>query len=314
MTNQFGIDTAKIEHDDPSKFNILPTVAGRVIQVDADFIAHQVSYDDEKTLAEVQEYATNIVERLRLMAGAETAVLHLTPTGSNKGDRGNQAMLKPYQEQRKGKEKPPMLDVIRTWMHKERGAIMHMDCEADDGMATAQYEAIAAGNRDLSVIASRDKDLCIVPGLQMDCATGEINDTKEDFGFLRLDLVGEKKTKKVVGRGWKFFWAQMLMGDAADNISGLPKVCLPQYIKKKPKACGPVMAFDILAPVESNKEAFLLVRDLYKACSKEFPFKNYRDDKTIPYGDAFLSEARLLWMRRSIDKDDVVTWMTEHCV
>lgn len=317
MTNHFGVDTSKLAHTDPNAFTILPTVKGRTLQIDADFLAYQVSYDDEKSISEMRSNCDTAVERMRLSSGSEFVCLHLTPQGSNKGMRYELAMLKEYQANRAGKPKPKMLHVIREWMHKERGAILHMNCEADDGMAMAQYKAIREGNRDLSIIASKDKDLCIVPGLQINWDTGEITDTgDDDFGWITMHVSESKsKTKKIKGRGWKFFWAQMLTGDTADNIHGLPKVCHPKYVAKdKFKAVGPVMAYDILAPVKTNKEAFQLVRDLFKSYGEKIGFVNYRDGKPIPFGEAFRSEAQLLWMRRNDSHDDCLDWMKEHCI
>lgn len=311
----FGVDLSKLSHPKEEKFPIRETVPGRVVHIDADFLAYQVSYDDEKSISEMRGNCDTVVEKMRLMAGAESVQLHLTPKDSDKGDRYNLALLKEYQANRKDKPKPKFLHVIREWMHKERGALLHMDCEADDGMSMAQYKAIAEGTPELSVIATKDKDLCMVPGLQLNWDTGEITDTKDDpFGFIRLHVMDNKqKTKKVVGRGWKFFWAQVLMGDPADNISGLPMCYLPEYLSAsgKPKKVGPVLAYEILENVKTNKEAFEIVRELYKVCDENEPFVNWRDGSPIGFGQAFLSEASLLWMRRVNSPTDVLDWIKE---
>ena len=316
MSNKFGVDTSKLKHEEQPKFQVLKTVPGRVVHIDADFLAYQVSYDDEKTFAEMKSNCDTAVEKMRLMSGAEEVRLHLTPKGSNKGDRYDLALLKEYQANRKDKPKPKFLHQMREWMHKERGAILHMNVEADDGMSIAQYNAIKAGTPELSVIATKDKDLCMVPGLQLNWDTGEMTNTENDFGFLFLhESQSASKQKKIKGRGWKFFWAQMLTGDTADNIQGLPKVCILDYCPTgKYKACGPVLAYEILAPVTCNKQAFRLVRDLYKEYGEKVGFVNYRDGTPVPYGHAFQSEAQLLWMRREEDKGDALKWMKEHCL
>lgn len=307
----FGVDLTDINHDKTSDHIVREKVTGRVAHIDGDFIAHQVSYDEIASLDDMQQAAEYIINKLMDMSGAETYVIHLTPQESNKGLREHQALLKKYQANRENKEKPPFLHVMRHWLHKEHAAILWLDREADDGMATRQYEAILGGNQDKSIIISKDKDLRSVPGLHLDWDTGEITDTGDDpFGWLELDTSG--KTKKVKGRGWKFFWCQMLMGDSADNISGLPKVCHQDYIINKPKSCGPVMAYNILDPVKTNVDAFELVRDLYKLYGEEIGFKNYRDYSDITFGQAFMSEARLLWMRRSDNYDDVLNWLSHN--
>jgi len=314
--NEFGINLDDLEHKQEPMV-VRDLVPGRVVHIDADFLAYQVSYDDEKSVSDMRSNVDVAIEKMRLMAGAEFTALHLTPKGSNKGHRGDIALLKEYQGNRKDKPKPKFLHYIREWMHKERGGILHMNCEADDGMSISQYRAIAAGNKELSVIATKDKDLCMVPGLQLNWDTGEISDTQDDpFGYIELiEMPNKQKTKKVKGRGWKYFWAQMLQGDAADNISGLPKCHTQDFLKTgKPKACGPVLTYEILKDITSNKDAFQVVRTLYKDCGAAEPFKNYRDDSVVPYGRIFLTEAQLLWMRRDESPRDVYDWIIGHCL
>lgn len=156
----------------------------------------------------------------------------------------------------------------------------------------------------------------MVPGLQLNWETGEMTNTDDPFGWIILHTMDNaSKTKKIKGRGWKFFWAQMLMGDPTDNIQGLPKVCNPEYCPTgKFKAVGPVLAYDILSTVTTNKEAFRVVRDLYKEYGEKVGFVNWRDGTEVKYGHAFQSEAQLLWMRRTERKDDALNWMKEYCL
>ena len=304
-----GIDLSQLEaqtSSDPA------TVPGRVVQIDGDFAAYMVAYDKDRSIDDMKKVLDMILERLRVKAGAESMVIHLTPKESTKGNRYEQALLREYQATRAGKVKPRFLHLIRAHMADHYNGIQHVNCEADDGMSMAQYKAVAEGNRHLSIIATKDKDLAMVPGLALDWATGEITDTKDDFGYIELVA---KSTKKIKGRGWKLFWAQMLTGDTADNISGLPLVTDLKYLPRgKDKPVGPVLAHEILNPIQTNKEAFVAVRDLYKSYSEKHGFKNWRTGEPISAGDAFLSEAKLLWMRRNDNDDDVVEWMKEHCV
>lgn len=307
-----GINLDDLPPDALPEKVIPPMVPGRVCHIDADFLAYQVSYDDEKTVSEMRENCDTAIETMRLMSGSETVVLHLTPKGSDKGGRYEIALQKEYQGNRKDKPKPKFLHAMREWMHQERSALLHMNCEADDGMSIAQYKAISEGNRHLSIIATKDKDLTMVPGLMLDWDTGEITDTEDDFGWIHLK---EGKSKKVVGRGWKFFWAQMLMGDTADNIQGLPKVHMKEFLPSgKPKACGPVMTYDLLSTVSTNKEAFQLVRDLYKMHGQAEGYTDWRDGTPVEWGKVFQSEAQLIWMRRSAESSDVLYWMKESCL
>jgi hypothetical protein len=316
MSDKFGIDLSKLKHAEPDKHPMIPTVKGRTVHIDADFLAYQVSYDEEKTFSEMKSNCDVAVEKMRLMSGAEHVALHLTPKESDKGGRYDVALLKEYQANRKDKPKPKFLHQMREWMHKERGALLHMHIEADDGMSMAQYKMIAAGTPHLSVIATKDKDLCMVPGLQLNWDTGEMTNIDDPFGYIILhESESKSKTKKIKGRGWKYFWAQMLTGDTADNISGIPKVCDLAYCPTgKYKACGPVLAYEILAPITDNKTAFRVVRDLYKLYGEKVGFVNYRDGSPVAYGHAFQSEAQLLWMRREESMHDALKWMKEHCL
>jgi len=308
-----GIDLSNLPSEVRPTIVVPKVTPGRVLHIDADFLAYQVSYDDEKGLPDMKHNCDVAIEKLRLMSGAEHAQLHLTPKQSDKGGRYEIALLKEYQGNRKDKPKPKFLAHMRAWMHQERGAIMHLTKEADDGIAMAQYLAIAKGDQNLSIIATKDKDLCMIPGLAVNWDTGQITDTgTKPFGSLWLD--DNKKQKKLRGRGTAFFWAQMLMGDAADNISGLPKVVSAPWAMKAPKSVGPVMAYDILGNVKNNRDAFNIVRTLYKETGDVLGYINYRDGSSVPFGKAFQSEAQLTWMRRNDNPNDALEWMREECL
>lgn len=344
-----GIDLDGLAHD-VEAIELPPVQKNRVVHIDADFLAYQVSYEkadgtDTKTIDDMKHNAEIAVETLRGLAAAEFVHLHLTPSDSNKGGRFEQALLKEYQANRADKEKPRYLNIIRNWLEERYNGTQHRDCEADDGMSSAQYKAIDAGSRNLSIIASKDKDLSMVPGLHLDWDRGSIHETETDYGSLWLY---EKRsasgvmTKKVKGYGQKFFWAQMLMGDQADNISGLPKVVGSVLNKvsptqaienayriienpisnaamkakaqrtideRKAAACGPVMAMNLLADVNNNKDAFNAVRDLYQKYGETVGFTHWQTGAPVDWTFAFVSEARLLWMRRDrTNPDDVLNW------
>jgi len=291
-----GIDLGGLAHAAPS-LPIPEPVQGRTVHIDADFLAYQVSAERAgeegmKSLDDMKHNGRIAIAELKSLAGATKVHLHLTPATSNKGNRGEIALLKEYQATRKGKPKPQYLHVIRDWLAKEFPATQHSNCEADDGMSSAQYEAIAAGERQLSIIASKDKDLNMVPGLHLNWDTGEIIDA-HPYGELEI-RVRPSGGKVLDGYGRKFFWAQMLMGDPADNTSGLPKVI---RMLGKPSPCGPMAALDILSNCYNDKEAYETVRDLYKRYGQEVGFVNWRDNSPVQWGRAFLSEAQLVWMR-----------------
>lgn len=347
-----ALDLTGLAHEDveyPS------AVAGRTVQIDADFLAYHVSYEkegDPKSTDDMKHNAEVEVEHIRKMAGAEKVFMHLTPFTSDKGGRFNQAILKPYQGNRTDKEKPRMLHVMRDWLSKRYPGALWDNCEADDGMSSFQYAAIANGDRHLSIIASKDKDLDMVPGLHMVWDTGQIIDTassaNDDFGWVELATTGTGTTKKLKGYGYKWFWAQMLIGDSADNISGIP--ALPGNIvnhidptaavraalqviasnvaggevnekalakaratiaSRKPKKCGPATAIKLLDMMHDNRQAFRAVKGIYESYGQQIGFVDY-DGNPIDWQRVFVSEAQLLWMRRKHDDAyDVVHWFKE---
>ena len=76
--------------------------------------------------------------------------------------------------------------------------------------------------------------------------------------------------------GHKWFWYQMLCGDTADHIPGLPGV-------------GPKTAAAALAGTVSNEQAAAVVRGMYS---------DRVGPEWVPY---FVEQAMLLWMRTDRD-------------
>lgn len=300
-----GRDLSTLKH--LVEYEGIPKVTGRVLQIDGDFLAYMTSYDPTKTLEEMQHNTDAMIERLRAQSGSESVCIHLTAKGSNKGNRFNIAVQREYQGNRKDKPKPKYLNVMREWLEEDRAAIMHHDLEADDGMTINQH-----ADPDNSCIATKDKDLRMVPGLQIDWDSGELNDSDE-WGYLVLKEKKQKNkqiTKKVSGRGNKFFWAQLLMGDTADNIQGLPW-CIHDVTDGKPRRIGPMHTYSIINPMKNNREAWTVVQKLFKRAGEHEEFKDYRDGSVISWKAALLSEMKLLWMRRVNDENDVLHWLKE---
>lgn len=338
-----GIDLSALDGlaHDAETVSLPPMVAGRTVHIDADFLAYQVTSEsadgtDDKTYEDMQHNAEVAVESLRGLAAAENVHLHLTPSTSNKGDRYNLAIIKEYQGNRVDKPKPRYLGIMREWLVKRYPGTLHQFCEADDGMSSAQYTAIERGERNLSIIASKDKDLNMVPGLHVDWDTGQITDTwngENDFGEVKLveHKMPSGTVKKLKGYGHKFFWAQMLIGDTADNISGLPAV--PGHVMnfisptqtilkakavledptasdvKKEKAqkvlderpdgkCGPVTAALILDVLDNHRTAYHTVKNMYRRYGESVGFKHHKTGDDVHWGKAFASEGQLLWMRQ----------------
>jgi hypothetical protein len=186
--------------------------------------------------------------------------------------------VKPYQGNRVGKPKPPLLEPLRIAIahhHSlEDGRIpldwsvmLHDYWEADDGlvMDSVYYQ-------DNGVTWSEDKDLRLVPGPYYEIATGRVDYLDNPFGWIKPGAT-EGGTLNIKGHGTKYFWAQMLMGDTADNVKGITKL--------NGKLCGPAGAVDFLMPFEDESEAANQVLWAYAKAKQQF-----------------LPEAECLWLRR----------------
>lgn len=127
------------------------------------------------------------------------------------------------------------------------------------------------------VIYTQDKDMRMVPGWHLLWNKGE---PSEDMVYLPPDTYELVYADQVFGTKW--FWLQMLHGDTADNVPGLPK-----YINEKGKEalCGPATADKLLAAASNSDEARLIVRSLYK------------EYWGAGWGEMLLEQAILLWMR-----------------
>lgn len=297
-------------------------VPGRVAHIDADFLAYHASYEREgenRTLDDMILALKTMIKDLMASCGATHAVLHTTPSGSDKAGRYKVAIQKGYQSARSNKEKPRFLEAVRAWMevpmiHNVSGRSW-MDAEADDGMAEAAWEAWEQyeGHQPedyLCVIASRDKDLRIVPGLHFNFDTGEVEGATDTFGYIEIKTTvkikelpdgkqQKKKTHKPRGYGTKFFWWQMLMGDQADTITGIPRV-------------GIVKAYDMLKDCKSDYECLQVVKTAYRLYGDTKGFLHWDTKDDVKWSEVFISEAQLLWMQRTAgDINDVKKWIKE---
>ncbi len=125
------------------------------------------------------------------------------------------AKTKPYKGNRKN-PKPFHFYNLMVYLLSFYDTVVAVDgYEADDMMCMAQF------GRDDTVICSRDKDLRICPGWSYVWECGK----QASIGPTFTDRVGSLTTDakgKTLGYGLAFFYYQMLVGDTADYIPGLP--------------------------------------------------------------------------------------------
>ncbi len=175
------------------------------------------------------------------------------------------AKTRPYKGNRTA-PKPVHYEAIREYLLHSWNAELVTGIEADDAMGIEQCRHPVGE----SVICSIDKDMNIIRGMHYNFVTDVLYETTY-FGHLELyDLGGNKTKKSLRGGGLKWFYAQMLLGDSADNIPGVSMV-------------GPVKVFQLLNDCKTEKE-------LYKTVLKVYTDKHIED--------RFEEVAHLLWIQQ----------------
>lgn len=228
MTGSVDFSTIELDNSD---FVLPEVVQGRVLHADGDIYAYNCAGNDDTTHEEVVfNLKAEVVARMQA-TGSTDYVLHITGDGSDKGKRHEVACLKQYQANRIDKPKPKNLAFARQYILTNMNSVAHYDQEADDGMAQAQQEAIDRGEADLSVIDSTDKDLRMIYGWHLCPVIGKLVYVT-GYGECWYD----SDKSKVLGWGTSFFWHQLLMGDTADNIPGLPDFGKTLTLKHWPTA------------------------------------------------------------------------------
>lgn len=148
-------------------------------------------------------------------------------------------------------EKPLWFDELRQYVIDHHGATVSEGQEADDDIGIAQW---AAKDRSTCIV-SLDKDMRNIPGHHW-------HPLKQEYSYITLAEAN------------KNFWTQVLTGDTADNIRGIPKV-------------GPKTAAKILEGKESWVDLQQAVAQAYRNAGIE----NELDEN-----------AQLLWILREEGK------------
>ena len=201
------------------------------------------------------------------------------------------ATVKPYKGNRSAKPKPFYLESTRKLL-ESYGAVVCDGMEADDMLAVRAREMEYKD----CCICSRDKDLRMVPCMQYSWEVGlqpewgpELVDTLGELHFRFSDKIlknGEKSNaiKKVWGTGLKWFYAQLIIGDATDNISGL-------------EGKGGGLVHQVIHPCTSEEELFTAA------------FSAYTDKYGDTAAERLLEQGRLLWMHDTLDEEGkVILW------
>lgn len=284
----------------PQVRQTVPMVPGLVMHLDGDMVCYSCAGNDDTTAGEARMNALALIEKMRARSGAENVVVHMTAPGCHKGERYLIATVKPYQGQRSGSRRPKNHGYLQDWLMQYTGDAFKVknwkSREADDGIAVCAYHASRQEKPGYIVIATADKDMRMLPGLHIDWKTHKLVRVMPGDFEVYGDAEGDKPAKLY---GSKWFWMQMLMGDAADNIPGLPKYCTTD---SKGKDClkpmGEKTAEKFLERVNCNAAAFAEVYGLYQ---EYYEYEATGSQPSCgPYklaDDMFCEQAALLWMR-----------------
>lgn len=283
---------AKAAAVQPMGYGSIPILPDRILLVDGDGLCYYCAGNDDTDIGTARRNLIDKVERAAALVGAGQIKILVTGSGSHKGHRYAVARAKPYQGQRANARRPKNWAGLRDLLSIEHlGERIKVEttytAEADDLFGWYAY------NFPDVVILTQDKDMRMLPGLHLDWVTNRVHrveytdsNVRQEYAMYNRLVEDSVFNDKQYGPRW--FWMQMLHGDTADNIPGLPK-----YIddKGKAKPVGEVTAAKLLdkLPTWSVHEA---VAELYRSY----------------YGERWLVEmleqACLLWMRRDPDRWD----------
>jgi 5'-3' exonuclease len=278
-----------------------PRIPNRIGLIDADCVAYWGAAGcDEMTRDAAHQRVDN--RMAMIIDQIQTDEIRCYLTGSN-NFRERIATYQQYKGNRydangnRLRPQPKWLHSCRQYLVENYGAVLCDGQEADDALAIAQVKCNAS--RDWhSIISSIDKDLRIVAGLHHDMNSGIIIET-DALGGLEIDAKG-----KLRGTGMAFFYAQLLMGDSADWIPGLPKVT--PWMKetfeevKRLGGCGPKAAYGVLHDAKSEEEMYGRVLACYESYwDGDHWYEHWQTGETIypEPREMLIEQGRLLWMR-----------------
>lgn len=213
-------------------------VEGRRLHVDGDMLAYMAGGGKDTSVEVSRRMFWGKLGTLSKVAGTEDIILHLTVSGSLKGNRPLYSVTTPYQNHRVNKTRPKNWGYIRDYMELGNPGFRVMqwsDREADDGL-------LLAASFPSNVISSGDKDMRTGTGLHITWDDPELIEVTDEYGFEHRGLL----------YGDKWLLTQLIMGDDADHIPGLGR------------GVGPATAAKILAGTTCKGEGLEAVAAAYQ--------------------------------------------------
>lgn len=178
------------------------------------------------------------------------------------------AVTKPYKGNRDASHRPKYEPEIREYLKKYWGAVEVDGMEVDDRVAIEQvhllnvplnyvHDAAYAS----SIICTMDKDLNGVPGWH--------------YNFHKKEKYWVTEEEAI-----RFFYTQLLTGDASDNVQGVPGI-------------GIKTAEKLLKDCKTERE-------MYEVCFRQYVIAYGADDNNTDQAyDTLMEMANLLWIRRT---------------
>jgi len=247
---------------------------GTVLLSDGDGAAYRAAATAKTLPTAYRRFIQEILAE-QFMTKTASSEVYLTSKDSLKAHRALYPTFKPYQGNRNGKKKPALLEPLRHYLANDPqglpdGMTIEMEhyWEADDRLI---MRAHALG--DAAVMRSDDKDLRLTPGPYYENETGVIDRITGRFGWIS-EAYTPAGSLKIKGHGTKFLWAQMLYGDAADNVRGLDRL--------DGRLIGERGTLEFLQPIECEHEAANRIL---------WAYAKHKQDA--------LAEAQMVWLRRS---------------
>ena len=220
LLEKFRINTEALAEQSSQREKVRQS---RTLLLDGDALCYRVTANCKKLDTALRRYEQGVLEIMYLVNAGDARV-HITPKGCSKNYRGDLNTVLPYQGNRLNRSKPELLASLREVLvhhfefHPYIKIIQDYYLEADD---TLMQDAFVF--KDRGVLVSEDKDLNINPYKDFDLGTCLFRDSLDNkFGYLVRSETASGKPK-ILGKGTKFFWYQMLAGDKADNVKGLTK-------------------------------------------------------------------------------------------
>lgn len=300
---------AKAGADSPQGLAASAVIPGRVLLMDGDGLAYCCAGSDDTDIGQARRNLFERIRQAKATSAAERVIILMTGSGSPKGDRFFIARVKPYQGQRSSDRRPTNWVYLRQILSATQlevpgaGTVdIHTEryLEADDCFAIYAKDF----GPECTVVNTQDKDMRMV------CAW-HLNWDDWSMFYCAPGTWKAEHNGKVFGRQW--FWRQMMHGDQADNIPGLPFYTDGSITKSGPnkgqlkviKVGDKAAVLAELDSITNDRAAATWALHLYMTC----------------YGTAYdaclnmLEQGILLWIRPGLDVLDVaVAGHPLHCM